>query len=241
MLWLSDAKARAFTLYLLSENTQNEPDPKRSVSMNSIRRIRNCTSHFIINLWCERRQRGTQDWGPGRSASSRTGNVLVKVDKDKMSDFSSILWSLIKPLTLGCLLQTQVFSNNSTRKLGREGQSSLSYTRSWSTAVALECPICRVYNWQIWQRNPAWQVWKRLSLWSSWTSVRWRTEPRPSSSTAFDSFLGSSSRKRLDHKALLHQLTPPRGGTPPAPPAEGAVSISWHRPWLNTLLEAKRF
>lgn len=65
--------------------------------MNSIRRIRNCTSHFIINLWCERRQRGTQDWGPGRSASLRTGNVLVtwickvKVDKDKMSGFSSIL------------------------------------------------------------------------------------------------------------------------------------------------------
>ena len=52
--------------------------------------------------------------------------------------------------------------------------------------------------------------------------MKWRTEPRPSSSTAFDSFLGSSSRKKLDHKALLHQLTPPRGGTPPAPPAEEA-------------------
>ena len=130
MLWLSDVNARAFILYSLSENTQNESGPKRRVSMNSIRRIRNCTSHFIVNLWCERRQRGTQDWGSGRSASSRTGNVLVtwickvNVDKDRMSSFSSILWSLIKSLVLGCLLQTQVFSDNYTRKLGREGHPS---------------------------------------------------------------------------------------------------------------------
>lgn len=92
--------------------------------MNSKRRTRNCTSHFTINLWREKRQRRTQDWGPGRSDNSGTGNVLVtwickvKVAEDRLTGLSSILQSFIKSLVLSCLLQTQVFSNDCTRKLG---------------------------------------------------------------------------------------------------------------------------